>query len=80
LPGNTSCTGSRPVNAADHGELYPAIVHIKEVGDAGSRCDSVELHAGIALLPDAHPLIAPATVFWSNRSIAIPHNPLTVEP
>ena len=45
------------INAADHGELYPAIAHIKEIGDAGSRCDSVELHAGIALLPDAHPLV-----------------------
>ena len=43
------------IGAADHGELYPAIAHIKEIGDAGSRGDSVELHAGIALLPDAHP-------------------------
>src|ERR1700730_18211774 len=45
------------ISAADHGELYPAIAHIKEIGDAGSRCDSVELHAGIALGPGAHPLV-----------------------
>ena len=43
------------IGAADYGELYPATTHVKEVGDAGSGGESVELDAGIALLPDAHP-------------------------
>ena len=43
------------ISAADYGELYPATTHVKEVGDAGSGGESVELDAGIALLPDAHP-------------------------
>ena len=45
------------IGAADHGELYPATTHVKEVGDAGSGGESVELDAGIALLPDAHPAL-----------------------
>ncbi len=43
------------IGAADYGELYPAATHVKEVGDAGSGGESVELDAGIALLPDADP-------------------------
>ena len=43
------------IGAADYGELYPATTHVKEVGDAGSGGESVELNAGVALLPDAHP-------------------------
>jgi hypothetical protein len=45
------------IDDADHGELYPALTHIKKIGNAGARGDSVELHAGIALLPDAHPSV-----------------------
>ena len=43
------------IGAADYGELYPATTHVKEVGDTGSGSESVELDAGIALLPDVHP-------------------------
>ena len=43
------------IGAADYGELYPATTHVKEVGDPGSGSESVELDAGIALLPDVHP-------------------------
>jgi hypothetical protein len=45
------------IGAADYGELYLATTHVKEVGDAGSGGESVELDAGIALLPDAHPAL-----------------------
>ena len=40
------------VSAADHGELYPAIAYIKKIGDTGSGSPGVELHAGIAPLPE----------------------------
>jgi hypothetical protein len=43
------------IGAADYGELYTATTNVKEVGDAGSGGESVELNAGVALLPDAHP-------------------------
>ena len=42
------------IGAADHGELYPAIAHIKKIGDAGSGSPGVELHAGIALIPELY--------------------------
>ena len=43
------------IGAADYGELYPATTHVKEIGDPGSGSESVELNAGIALLPDVNP-------------------------
>jgi hypothetical protein len=45
------------IGASDYGELYPATTDVKEVGDAGSGGESVELDARIALLPDAHPAL-----------------------
>ena len=43
------------VSAADHGELCPAITYIKKIGDTGSGSPGVELHAGIAPLPEVDP-------------------------
>jgi hypothetical protein len=43
------------IGPADHGELYPAIARVKEIGYAGSSGGGVKLYARIALLPDAHP-------------------------
>ena len=40
------------ISAADHGELYPSIARIKKIGDTGSGSPGVELHAGIAPLPE----------------------------
>ena len=43
------------ISAADHGELYPAIAYVKKIGDAGSGGHGVEMHAGIAPLPELYP-------------------------
>ena len=45
------------ISAADHSELYPAITYIKKIGDAGSGRPGVELHAGIAPLPEVDPTV-----------------------
>lgn len=45
------------ISAADHGELYPSIARIKKIGDTGSGSPGVELHAGIAPLPEVDPTV-----------------------
>ena len=42
------------ISAADHSELYPAITHIKKIGDAGSG-GSVDFHTRVALIPNLYP-------------------------
>ena len=59
------------IGAADYGELYPATAHVKEVGDAGSGGESVELDAGIALLPDADPALH--LVMGHLTEVLLPH-------
>ena len=60
------------IGAADYGELYPATTHVKEVGDPGSGSESVELDAGIALLPDVHPLVQ--FVMGHLTEVLLPHS------
>ena len=37
------------IGATDHGELYPSIAHsVKEIGDAGSGCGSVDFHTRVS--------------------------------
>ena len=43
------------ISAADHSEVYPAITYIKKIGDASSGSPGVELHGGIAPLPEPYP-------------------------
>ena len=45
------------ISAADHGELYPSIARIKKIGDTGSGSPTLELHAGIAPLPEVDPTV-----------------------
>ena|ERR1700733_12407793 len=59
------------IGAADYGELYPAATHVKEVGDPGSGSESVELDAGIALLPDVHPPLQ--LVMGHLTEVLLPH-------
>ena len=59
------------IGASDYGELYPATTDVKEVGDAGSGGESVELDARIALLPDAHPALH--LVMGHLTEVLLPH-------
>ena len=43
------------ISAADHGELYPSMAHVKKIGDTGSGSLGVELHARVAPLPEVDP-------------------------
>ena len=59
------------ITAADHGELYPAIAYIKKIGDTGSGSPGVELHAGIAPLPEVDP---PVQLVMANLTeVLTPH-------
>jgi hypothetical protein len=60
------------INPADHGELYPAIAYIKEIGDVGSRCDS-QLRGRIAACEPSMPTTLGNGVLVESR-ITIPHN------
>ena len=59
------------IGAADYGELDPATTHVKEVGDPGSGSERVELDAGTALLPDAHPALH--LVLGHLTEVLLPH-------